>query len=292
MPKILLPLDIRAKNLARPNGFGSVRVNAVDGAAEVFIYGEIGGWWDGIQAEDVVKELRDIDAEQISVRINSPGGAVFDGVAIYNALAAHPAEITVHVEGIAASIASVIAMAGDKIVIGEAASLMIHKPWSFVMGDAEVMRKEAAVLDTLEGGLVDIYAARTDLKKDDIKNLLGAETWYRGQEAVDAGFADEVAAAKKKKYPKSDLLALFKNAKIDAGDVEDNATDLREFEQVLRTHEQMPHRAAKRIAALAAKTLRPVRDEQAPGHRDDDLPSQQRDRELRDLAARIRQLTH
>lgn len=272
MPKTQKPI-IRldgAKALARPHGLGSVRFAAAADSTEVFIYGEIGGWFGGVVAEDIVKEIGAIDTAKIDVRINSPGGAVFDGVAIYNALAAHDADVTVHVEGIAASIASVIAMAGDTIRIGEAANIMIHKPWSFAMGDASVLRKEAEVLDTLEGGLVDIYAARTGMKKAEISDLLTAETWYRGQAAVDAGFADICDPAKPKKPPKSDLLALFAHAPSDLSGDDAERPAVHEFERLLRDAERMPHSLAKRMAAMAARVFVPARDERDAGPRDVD----------------------
>jgi len=140
--------------------------DASAGTAELFIYGEIGGWWgDGPDTQQTVKDIAAMDANQTTVRINSPGGSVFDGVAIYNALATHPAEIVVKIEGGAPSIAAIIARAGDKIMIGEEANNMNHKPWSLVMGDAAAMRKEADILDQLEGGLLDIYASRTGIDR-------------------------------------------------------------------------------------------------------------------------------
>lgn len=148
---------------------GRVRVNAdVEGEAEILIYGDIGyGWYDeGITGESITKEIAAIDAETINVRINSGGGLVFEGLAIYNAIARHSAHIIMHVDSIAASIASVILMAGDEIRIAEGAQVMIHKPWSGTWGDANAMRKEADILDRLEAGIIDIYAARTGADPD------------------------------------------------------------------------------------------------------------------------------
>ena len=247
---------------------GVVRVNADEGSteAEILIYGDIGGgWWDeGITAESISKEIADLDVDTLNVRINSGGGLVFEGVAIYNAIARHKANVIVHIDGIAASIASVIAMAGDEIRISEGSHIMIHKPWSFAVGDANAMRKEGEVLDQLEGGIIDIYAARTDRKRADLEKLVEAETWFTGQAAVDAGFADVMVPAKKKKAANSALLSLFKNAPQNL--LSDSAHGSREFEAFLRDGEGLSHAQAKRIAVAAVGRAReeptqPTRDE-------------------------------
>lgn len=164
--------------------------------AEILIYNEIGYW--GITAGDFVSDLAKIKAKKLNVRINSPGGSVFDGLAIYDALARHSAKVCIHIDGWAASIASVIAMAGDEICIAETARLMIHKPWSFVMGDAIAMRSEADILDSLEDSITTTYEARTEIDRAQLTEWIGAETWFTGQEAVDAGFCDTMIPAKKK----------------------------------------------------------------------------------------------
>lgn len=294
------PLDLaslqgtRAQNRARaPLAPGFARFNAADDEATVYIYGDIGGWFGGVVAEDVAKEIAALDVATLNVRINSPGGLVFDGVAIYNALVAHKAHVVVTIEGIAASIASVIAMAGDEIKIGEAATIMIHKPWSFAMGDAEVLRKEAEVLDVLEGGLVDIYAARTGKKAADIGPLLAAETWMRGKEAVDEGFADEVipSKAKKEKPAQSALLALYHHTPADMRPGESDRPEVREFERLLREGEHQPNAFAKRVAALAASVFTPKRDVSADDPRDGDDTEAGFRAGRAQLAAFIRSLT-
>lgn len=191
--------------LSKPSSEGGAvdkswyRINRTAKSSEVdiLIYSEI-GWW-GVTAQDFVHDLAEFDADQINLHINSPGGSVFDGIAIYQALVQHRAKVVVHVDGWAASIASVIAMAGDTIKIGEAAQIMIHQPWSWVMGTASDMRKEADVLDSIEGAIIDVYAARTGGDRAEISGWVGEETWFKGQDAVDAGFADEVVPLKLKK---------------------------------------------------------------------------------------------
>jgi ATP-dependent Clp protease protease subunit len=239
-------------------------------SAELFIYGEIGTWWgDGPDTQQTVKDLAVLDVSQLDVRINSPGGSVFDGVAIYNALAMHKAHVTVHVEGVAASIASIIAMAGDTIRIGEAANIMIHKPWSFVIGDAEDMRKEADILDTLEGGLIDIYVARTGLDADEVRDFIAEETWFRGQEAVDNGFADELIPSKGKKSAaaRSAIYARFRNAPRDLV-AQQSDPAIRDFERLIRQSMNISASDAKRIASMGVKMLAAERDAPATAQRD------------------------
>lgn len=236
---------------------GRVRVDSDAGPeAEILIYGDIGyGWYDeGITGESISREIAEIDSDVINVRINSGGGLVFEGLAIYNALARHDAKIIMHVDSIAASIASVILMAGDEIRISEGAQVMIHKPWSGLYGDANALRKEAEILDKLEGGIIDIYAARTGAERSDLESWVDAETWFTGQEAVDAGFADSMTPAKKKKAANSALFNLFKHAPQNllaaAG-----TPEIREFENFLRDGEGLSNAQAKRIAARAARGL-------------------------------------
>lgn len=157
--------------------------------AEVWLYDEIGGW--GITARAFANEIKALgDIKHIDLRIHSPGGDVFEGMAIYNLLKNHPATIHVHIDGLAASMGSVIAMAGDVIHIPENAMMMIHKPWGIQGGDADQMRQYADLLDKVESTLISAYLNKSGKSEEEIKTLLKAETWYTGAEAVAAGFAD------------------------------------------------------------------------------------------------------
>jgi ATP-dependent Clp endopeptidase proteolytic subunit ClpP len=168
----------------------AVKAKAGDTRAEISIYDEIGFW--GVNAASFIADLKKIDASDIDVLINSPGGSVFDGLAIYNALRMHPANIHVKVMGVAASAASFIAMAGDKIVMPENTFLMVHNPMGGVFGNADEMRDWADTLDKIAASLISIYVARTGKSEDEIKTLLDAETWMTAKEAVEMGFADEM----------------------------------------------------------------------------------------------------
>ena len=157
------------------------------------IFDDIGAY--GVSAKSFLNDLRTVTTDEVEVEINSPGGDVFAGLAIYNGLRASGKKINVKVLGLAASAASLVAMAGDTIEMPENAFMMVHNPWGFAMGGADEMRNTADVLDKIGTGLVSTYAKRTGKTDQEITALLDAETWMTAQEAVDAGFATSVTAA-------------------------------------------------------------------------------------------------
>jgi len=172
---------------------------AADKHAEVYIYGNIGDRWDenGVVAGDFVKEISALDATRIALRINSYGGSVTDGLAIYNALQRHPAAVDVFVDGVAISCAGYIAMAGDTLTMAANAQLMIHAPWGVAIGNAAELRDMADILDRYARAMAHGYAAKSGIAVDDALALLldGRDHWYSAEEAVDAGFADSVGPA-------------------------------------------------------------------------------------------------
>lgn len=167
---------------------------------EILIYSDIGPEeWGGVSAKAVKAQLDTMqDAAEITVRINSPGGDVFDGFAIYNLLAQHPAKINVKVDGWAASAASVIAMAGDTVEMAANALMMIHNPWTMAIGDSGNMRKTADLLDQIKGSIVTTYKGKTTLADDEIAELMDAETWFDATGAVEAGFASAIVGKSEK----------------------------------------------------------------------------------------------
>lgn len=172
------------------NSWYTIRARA--SGAEVLIYDEIGAY--GLSAKGFLAELGALpDDAPIDLRLNSPGGSVFDAVAIYNALNRHSGTITVWIDGIAASAASYIAMAGDEIVMPENAFLMIHDPSGLVMGTAADMRDMAGTLDKIAASMVRGYAARSGKSEEEISALLAAETWFDAAEALEAGLATRVS---------------------------------------------------------------------------------------------------
>lgn len=161
--------------------------------AEVAIYDEIGAY--GVSAKGFLAELGALpEGTPVDLRLNSPGGSVFDAVAIHNALKRHAGTVTVWIDGIAASAASYVAMAGDEIVMPENAFLMIHDPAGLVMGTAEDMRAMAEALDKVKGSLVSGYAAKSGRTTEEVSVLMAAETWFDAADAVAQGFADRLIA--------------------------------------------------------------------------------------------------
>ena len=172
-----------------------------DNVGEISIYGEIVSdkWYDNetsaISFKDDLNDLGDVDT--INLHINSPGGSVFEGTAIHNMLKMHKATVNVYVDGLAASIASVIAMSGDTIFMPENAMLMIHNPWTFAVGNAKELRKQADDLDRIAQASIKTYLSKSNGKIDEetLTQLLDEEPWLSAQEALDYGLADEVLEA-------------------------------------------------------------------------------------------------
>lgn len=163
-----------------------------DESVEVSIYDEIG--FGGVTAKQFAADLKKLKGQHIDLRINSVGGSVIEGAAIFNALKRHKGGLTVHIDGLAASMASVIAMAGEETRIAENALLMIHNPWSMTMGDAADLRKEADVLDKLKATLVNAYVRKTGQPRAAIEQMMDDEKWMDAQEALELGFVDEIDA--------------------------------------------------------------------------------------------------
>lgn len=174
---------------ARPS---THRIEATTAEATVWVYDAIGDF--GVSAAELVPAIEALTAPAITVRVNSPGGDYFAGVAIANALARHPASVTVHVDALAASAASVIAMAGDDVVMHPGARMMIHDALTMTMGNAAEHEKTAALLDGASQDIAAVYAARSGTPTvDHWRGLMKAETWFGADEAVTAGLASRLA---------------------------------------------------------------------------------------------------
>lgn len=145
---------------------------------------------DTINPQDVAKSLDTVDGD-IRIRLNSGGGDVFSGIEIYNYLKNHPSNVTVEITALAASAASIIAMAGDKVIMDTGSSLMIHQASTVAWGDKSELQKAMNALETIDGSLVDIYAERTGIDASELETMLTGETWFTADEAVEKGFADE-----------------------------------------------------------------------------------------------------
>ncbi|MER1275475.1 Clp protease ClpP [Bacillus velezensis] len=183
--------------------FWEVKATANDSSVgEVSIYSEIDSsvWWgDEVTAQTFKEDLDALgDVKTLNVYINSPGGDVFHGSAIYSILKRHSATVNVHVDGVAASIASVIAMAGDTIFMPANTMMMIHNPWTFAIGNSEELRKQADDMDKIRDSMIETYLGKAGekLDKDHLIELLNAETWLTAQECLNLGLCDVVGEAK------------------------------------------------------------------------------------------------
>ena len=197
-------LKLPGAEFERPNAYqGDARADLLekwrplaaeaDDAATISIYDVIGqDWWtgEGVTSKRIAGALRAVGKKPVTVNLNSPGGDMFEGLAIYNLLREHPAEVTVRIMGLAASAASIIAMAGDRIEMGLGSFLMIHNSWGGVVGDQHDMLEANRTFAEFDAAMADIYAARTGAKASDIAKMMNDETWLRAEAAIDAGFAD------------------------------------------------------------------------------------------------------
>lgn len=162
--------------------------------AEVLLYDVIGRdfWGDGVSAKDFRAEVKKIKAATLNLRINSPGGSVTEAAAILQTLDEFPGRVEVDIDGVAASAATLVMMAGDEVRAATNALVMIHNPWAGVMGTAADMRRTADLLDKVRGQILDRYAQRGTLSRDEFAAAMDAETWYTGAEAIDTGLVDAV----------------------------------------------------------------------------------------------------
>jgi len=160
---------------------------------EILLYDEIGPSDYGLlDAQWMVEQLNTLGPGDVTVRINSPGGSAIDGLAMYNALLRHPGAVTVSIDALAASAASIVAMAGATIEIADAAFVMVHNSWTFALGNASDLREQADTLGKVDDMQIAIFAARSKQTPEQIKQWLDAETWMTGAEAVSRGFATKI----------------------------------------------------------------------------------------------------
>jgi len=158
---------------------------------DVYLFSDIGTF--GVSAQSFVEEIKEYEDKELAIHINSLGGEVFDGMAIYSIIQRRKAKTTVYIEGIAASIASVIALAADEVIMSENSLLMIHNAWGGSSGDASEMRKQADVLDKISNEIAEIYVKKTNLPYDEIIRMMSEETWLTAEEAVALGFVDSIS---------------------------------------------------------------------------------------------------
>ena len=165
--------------------------NKAGTTADVYIFDEIGTY--GVTAQEFITDIKDLKDTPINLRINSLGGDVFDGMAMYNVIKRREAKTTVYIEGIAASIATIIALGADEVVMAENSLFMIHNAWGGTMGESKDMRKTADTLDKITSELTDIYRKKTGLSYDALAEMMDEETWLNANEAYELGFIDTIS---------------------------------------------------------------------------------------------------
>ncbi len=233
--------------------------NNQNGVVDISLHDEIGIW--GVSAADFIQELKQHQsAKSINLSIHSPGGNVLDGLAMYNALKAHPAKIHGKVEGIAASAASFILMASDTISMPEDSFLMIHNAHGGAMGEADDLREAADVMDKLQDSIVNIYEKRTGLSESEVRAMMKAETWLNAAEALDSGFIDTITdrldiAAKINTFNK-----YFKSMPVSNDAGAEKVNTAKEFEQCLRDS-GLSKRLAQALTSRAKTVFRGEPDE-------------------------------
>lgn len=299
-------MRLRNRSVFKPQARITHKIEQKADASEatLYLYDEISFW--GINADEFVKGLNEVDAETIHLRVNSPGGSVFDGIAIYNAIKQHKSTIIAHIDGLAASIASVIVLGADEVRAGESSYMMIHSPWSIVSGTAEDMREEANLLDKVGGTISQIYQRKTGLSADEIQEMMTAgafgETWMTAQEAKDKGFVDVVEELEEETKAKASAVVfdLSAFANVPDGLMADRRPPTeRELERILRDAGCSNKQAKEILAKGYAEGLRDVdpsehiasvmvqaqRDVDPVVLRDAEQPKQASNEEVADLMA-------
>lgn len=194
--------------------------NVSEDSATLYIYGDITSikWFENdVCVYDLAKEIGDLNGKALTVRINSYGGAVAEGLAIYNLLKSYAGEVTTICDGFACSAASVVFMAGAKRIMPRSSLLMIHNAWTWASGDADDLRKAADDLEKITQPSVEIYTSVSNLDADEIKSMMDAETWIDADEALDFGFATEISEEAAMQSLEDGILAktVFKNKQLE-----------------------------------------------------------------------------
>lgn len=169
------------------------RVNNAAAGTDIYLYDTIGGWY-GIAVQDVIKELKDAKGA-VNLRINSPGGDAFDGRALATAIQQH-GNVTAHIDGLAASAATYVALAARTVNIADGAFMMVHNAWTIAVGNAAELTDTIAMLQKIDASIASDYMAKTGKTLDEVKAWMDAETWFTAQEAKDVGLVDNIVASK------------------------------------------------------------------------------------------------
>lgn len=180
---ILKNLDAKCKKF---------EIVAASDETTIYLYDVIDNWY-GVDSESFIKQLNDIDTSVINLRINSPGGDVFDARAIQTAIKQHKARVVAHIDGLAASAATYIALGADEVRMADGAFFMIHKGWTIALGNSDDFKKTADLLDKVDDSIANDYRAKTGLDKDELIQMMSDETWMSAEEAFEKGFVDSIS---------------------------------------------------------------------------------------------------
>lgn len=240
-----------------PNKYYMLQASG-DDSADLYIFGDIVAWaWPELGEQSgvtIVNQLKNLTAKTINVHINSYGGDVSEGLAIYNTLREHPAHVTTICDGFACSAASVVFMAGDRRVMQPASLLMIHNAWTVAMGNAAQLRKTADDIETITQASVEAYKKVATISEEEIKGLMDAETWILPKEALDYGFATEIGDEDEDDEPKQSAFGVIMQkltepaAVLEAQEIRIDADEI----------------AEKILAKLAAKKPKPKEEPKEP----------------------------
>lgn len=186
----LLRDNAQARDEAKP----AIRVEAADDEAHVYVYDVIDSWW-GASAAKLVEALKEVGDRPLHLHINSPGGDVFEARAMASAIAAHPAKVTSHIDGLAASAATYLALSAREVRIADGGLFMVHNSWTLAWGNKAELRETADLLEKIDGTIAADYSRKTKKSMDQIKSWMDATTWFTAAEAKDAGFVDAIDAS-------------------------------------------------------------------------------------------------
>ncbi len=253
-----LPGGPRGKFFARAAGTHFTALAEDTGATVVELYDEIGYW--GVTAKDFRDQLKGVTGD-FTLRINSPGGDVFDGIAIFNDIVAHRGKVRVEIAGIAASIASVIAMAGDEIVIAPNAFFMVHNAWTFAAGNRHDFTEAAGVLGQIDEAIARTYVGRSKVGIRTVREMMDDETWMGATDAIDKGFADSLMKVEKQpdeamtaRFDLTGVFAKVPEALIWAADASPESLTPRDIERELMRDAGPRTRSQARALMRACKT--------------------------------------
>lgn len=203
----------RLLNLLKANAQAETKLRAeVKGdAAHIYLYDVIDAWF-GVSAQMMVDALKSASGKTVHLHINSPGGDVFESVAMATAIAAHDGDVIAHIDGVAASAATRVALAAKEVRIAESGLMMIHNSWTIAWGNSEEIRKTADLLDKVDTGIVADYTRKTGASEQQVRDWMAAETWFTAQEALDNKFVDAIDATTQGAANKAWDLSAYQNA--------------------------------------------------------------------------------